>query len=98
MVTEFDQWFDQIVDFCGLTWNLKLRRCLKSIREEADFAVDVEDVMRHKRQVQPGDFRRKLKAETIDLLNLEFDDVIPTFYPGIHHELIESEEDPVGLA
>ena len=50
MVTDFDRWFDQIIDFCGLTWNLKLRRCLNSIRGEADFTVDAEDVMQHKRQ------------------------------------------------
>lgn len=46
-------------------------------KNKNQFAVQAEDVHRHKRQVTPGDHKRKLKQETIDLLNEEFKDVLP---------------------
>lgn len=35
-----------------------------------------EDVYSHKRQVTPGDYSRKLKAETIEILNNEFSTIL----------------------
>jgi hypothetical protein len=41
-----------------------------------EFTVPAEDIHRHKRQVTPGDHRRKLKPETIEKLNAIFADVL----------------------
>ncbi len=49
-----------------------------------EFVVADEDVHRHKRQIVPGDHRRKLKRETIDRLNEEFRDVLAHLeYPAL---------------
>lgn len=42
-----------------------------------DFLIEEEDVNRHKRQITPGDYRRKLSQESIDQLNREFGEVLP---------------------
>ncbi len=42
-----------------------------------EFTVLDEDVHRHKRQILSGDHRRKLKPDTIELLNQEFCDILP---------------------
>ena len=41
-----------------------------------DFKVKEENVYEHKRQVTPGDHKRKLKAETIEYLNNQFAPVL----------------------
>lgn len=46
-------------------------------RFKDDFLTEEEDVYRHKRQITPGDYQRKLSRETIERLNLEFREVLP---------------------
>ncbi|MBX7234818.1 MAG: sulfotransferase [Caldilineales bacterium] len=41
-----------------------------------DFLVEEEDVFRHKRQITPGDYQRKLSQETVAQLNREFGAVL----------------------
>lgn len=41
-----------------------------------DFKIKKEDIKSHKRQVTPGDFRRKLKPETIDQLNQNYSEIL----------------------
>lgn len=93
MVNDFDRWFDQIIEFSNLKWNFKLRCCLNSLREEADFSVDREDVTQHKRQVTPGDYRRKLLPETIESLNHCCNRIFELFYGGELRHLIEPSEE-----
>ncbi len=59
MVTDFPAWLDSLLAAVGLTIPKKLRDDLLA---EAEFDVS-EDKFRHKRQVVPGDFRRKLGPE-----------------------------------
>lgn len=49
-------------------------RLYKKYKE--DFTVTKEDIHSHKRQVTPGDFSRKLNAESIAHLNLKFEAVL----------------------
>lgn len=44
--------------------------------EKKTTAPEKEDIFRHKRQVTPGDFSRKLKPKTIDVLNREFAEIM----------------------
>lgn len=50
--------------------------------QEDHFGIQDEDVYSHKRQVQAGDHKRKLKPETIALLNNQFREVLAALnYP-----------------
>jgi hypothetical protein len=48
---------------------------VEKLIHEADFDV-AENINSHKRQVKPGDRRRKLKPETISQLNSTFSEVL----------------------
>ncbi len=45
-------------------------------KHKKEFAVSSEDLNKHKRQITPGDYKRKLLAETIEALNDELGDVL----------------------
>jgi len=73
MVTDFKTWLYAINDFMGI--NVK-KDVIDQIISEADFGVDKEDIYSHKRQVTPGDHKRKLKPETIAALNIRFGSIL----------------------
>ena len=66
MVENFNAWLDRLIEFLGMDLH---REFIDRIKAEADFKVAKEDIHKHKRQVTPGDHKRKLKPETIDILN-----------------------------
>ena len=66
MVENFDTWLDRLVEFLGMDLS---REFIDRVKAEADFKVTKEDIHKHKRQVTPGDHKRKLKPGTIDILN-----------------------------
>jgi len=76
MIADFEPWLAQLIDFSGL--NLS-KETIESIKKTANFNVDKEDRKSHKRQVTPGDHKRKLKDETINLLNAEFKEILVGF-------------------
>lgn len=79
MVLDFPDWFEQVNHFLALK-NISSELQSK-ILSEANFQVE-ESVTAHKRQVQPGDHKRKLKPSTIAQLNKLFSDVLQAFnYP-----------------
>jgi len=73
MVQDFGGFIARITNFLGysITDNE-----LKALLKMGDFSVDSEDIYSHKRQVTPGDHRRKLKNKTIVDLNKIFSDVL----------------------
>lgn len=73
MVGDFNNWLYNLIRFTGL--NVP-RDVEDSIIQSANFSVSKENVTSHKRQVIPGDHRRKLTDETISLLNSEFSDIL----------------------
>jgi hypothetical protein len=75
MVTSFDNWLNKFISAfyfeqkqCTITDILKHSNSFFSIKEENKY--------NHKRQVQPGDHRRKLKPETIEFLTDKFKTVL----------------------
>ncbi len=66
MVCNTDLWLTRISEFLEQPLSEAL---LHQVQDKADFSVAVEDAARHKRQVTPGDHKRKLKPETIVRLN-----------------------------
>lgn len=45
-------------------------------KHKNDFRVKSEDIYKHRRQITPGDHKRKLSRETIEFLNQEFKNVL----------------------
>ena len=76
MVQDFDGWLQKLLEFLALDIS---QNTINEILQKANFKVDREDVKAHKRQVTPGDHKRKLKEETIKFLNLKFNDILATF-------------------
>lgn len=73
MVADFPSWFDRLTNF----WQIELRpRIRDKYLQRANFDVKREDKNAHKRKVTPGDFRAKLRPQTIEMLNYEFRDVL----------------------
>jgi len=77
MVADFESWFSSFMDFVGLNLN---NETIESIRKTANFDVKKEDKKAHKRQVTPGDHKRKLKEETIRSLNSQLEKVLDAFH------------------
>lgn len=62
MVERTEQWLEQIALFVDQPITSALRT---KLGEKVDFSVDKEDISKHKRQVSPGDHKRKLSEKTI---------------------------------
>ena len=71
MVTHFGAWLKRFLKRCGMM-NLKP----KLMRFDKFEPPRREDVHKHKRQVRPGDHRRKLKRRTIRVLDNKFAEIL----------------------
>ncbi|MCX6579054.1 MAG: sulfotransferase domain-containing protein [Candidatus Aminicenantes bacterium] len=76
MVTDFGPWLDRLLAFLDLDVAPGL---IAEIKAGADFKVSSENIYKHKRQVTPGDHKRKLKPETIDILNNKTAEVLKLY-------------------
>ena len=77
MVGNFDAWLDELLAHCNLPISDDLRHELRE--DNARKRPTSEDIYSHIRKGQPGDFREKLKPETIDELNRRFASILPAF-------------------
>jgi len=75
MVADFPTWLNQIFKHLQMTPSEQL---VKELIDGAIFEVK-EDVYSHKRQVKPGDHRRKLQVNTIKQLNLQLQNVLEIY-------------------
>lgn len=75
MVADFPAWLDQLATHLNLDQQTPL---LQQFKQDADFNVKGEDIYSQRRQVTPGDHKRKLKPETINQLNEIFGPVMKT--------------------
>jgi len=73
MVNNFPAWLRTVIDFLQIEVS---QGFIESLVKEVEFDVIEENVYAHKRQVKPGDHRRKLKVTTIRQLNLEFEHIL----------------------
>jgi hypothetical protein len=77
MIGDFPQWLDSVLAFCSLSCHEATRAKLIA---ESDGSVNTkENKMKHKRQVTPGDHRRKLKLETIAKLDADLEDILARY-------------------
>lgn len=75
MVADFSDWLTQLSTHTGLSQH---RDVLDALIAEADFEVEREDKYAQRRQVTPGDHRRKLAPATIQSLNQQFKPILET--------------------
>lgn len=80
MVADFRDWLGQLSTHVGLSHQ---RDILDALLAEADFEVEYEDKYSQRRQVTPGDHRRKLAPETIRTLNQQFEPILE----ALHYEI-----------
>ena len=81
MVSDFESWLDTVISFLKLHPSQEVKDHLLAA---ADFRVNEENPYAHKRQVLPGDHVRKLKSETICLLNSKWQTVLEKLsYPVV---------------
>lgn len=66
MVENTEVWLSNIADFLGQPLTPKLQARLD---RKLDFDAVEEDPTKHKRQVNPGDYKRKLSSGTIEQMN-----------------------------
>lgn len=75
MVTDFETWLRKYISPFPLPDTERMvRKLVRKYRN--NFLVRREDVHRQKRQVAPGDHKRKLKPETIAILNEKFGNML----------------------
>ena len=72
MVADFEGWMRELVSAIGLDTNEAL---IEQLIIDASFDT-IENINSHKRQVTPGDHKRKLQKSTVDKLNTIFADIL----------------------
>lgn len=79
MVSDFGPWLDRLTAFLDLDVSDEL---IRRIKDSANFKVDKEDRTSHRRQVTPGEHKRKLKPDTVAFLDKKFEEILKMFdYP-----------------
>ncbi len=76
MVRSPDLWLDRCLAFLGQERTPDL---MQALAPHMDFKVASENAGRHKRQVRPGDHRRKLDAATISQMSQVLDPMLTQF-------------------
>lgn len=77
MVCDFSKWFKIFCQKLDFNYS-ELENIEKSLAENFK-PVQKEDVYKHKRQMLPGDYKAKLKLETINLINERLKDQLEFF-------------------
>jgi len=77
MVSDFGGWLDGLVGYCELDVSKSLFESL--IQENEHLTPKREDIHKHLRKGQPGDYREKLKIETIEYLDAKFASILARF-------------------
>jgi hypothetical protein len=77
MVCDFSSWLRGLLNYCELSISADSFESL--LQENIRIRPREENIYRHLRKSQPGDYRNKLKPETIDSLNEKFASVLEMF-------------------
>lgn len=90
MVNDLKNWLNTLINFMQVEVN---QNFVNNLVKEANFEVK-EDIYAHKRQVKPGDHRRKLKVKTIRLLNENFNQILHqlAYVSGDYYENLELDQ------
>jgi hypothetical protein len=80
MLADFQHWLIGLSGWCQLPITTELRETL--LQQNERLRPKDEDVRRHLRKGQAGDYKEKLKKETIDYLNRKFASIFEEFGYG----------------
>lgn len=75
MVSDFEVWLEKLAQHIGLNHLIDEKQRLI---HAANFEVESENIYSQRRQVTPGDFRRKLTNRTIKVINTQFSSILKT--------------------
>ncbi len=78
MIADFEPWLDAILNYCGWQISAELRDSLVAEAKKSRSKKD-EDVTKHRRQVTPGEHKRKLQSSTVQYLDECFADILQGF-------------------
>ncbi len=78
MVTDFSSWLSKFLEPFPAV-NKEILRLGLFNKFNSEFNVKTEDIYQNRRQVKPGDHKKKLKPETIQFLNIELKDILDKF-------------------
>lgn len=76
MVTDFTEWFSSFYSYFGLS-AAHYAECHDHCKPFFDPVS--EDENKHKRQMMPGDYKRRLTSKSIDLINTELEEILTYF-------------------
>jgi hypothetical protein len=74
MISNFESWLHKLLGGAGLEISDQLRRELR--KENLSLLPSKEDKTKHHRKGKSGDYLEKLEKETIDFLNVKFEDFL----------------------
>lgn len=74
MLSDFGKWLNDLICYCELDVDMTTRESLA--RENVASKPDKEDIEQHLRKGIVGDYKHKLKPETIEYLNKKFSSVL----------------------
>lgn len=78
LICNFETWLERVIHF--LDFNLSEEMRLRMIKEAQDnMKLREENIYKHRRHVLPGDYKEKLKKETIEGLNKKYGPVMSRF-------------------
>lgn len=78
MATDFKKWLDALLEYCELDVS---RELYKSLLEENERSkTKKENIYKQLRKGQPGDYKEKLKRETINYLDKKFESILSRFH------------------
>jgi hypothetical protein len=78
MVMDFGGWLKALIDYCELSVSKELFQSLVSENDRSK-KPKKENIRQHRRKGKPGDYKEKLKPETIRYLDTKFELVLETF-------------------
>jgi hypothetical protein len=85
MINDFKGWLEKLLLHCDLTIGEELFTAL--IEKNERVKPKDEDIQKHMRKGEPGEYKEKLKQETVKYLNVKFSSMLLNFgykLDGIH--------------
>jgi len=77
MISDFGIWLKNLINYCELDVSEKLFQQL--LKENENKKPKSENIHKHLRKGQPGDYLEKLNSDTIQLINKKFDPILTKF-------------------
>ena len=78
MVSDFENWLAELINYCELELSREFFQSL--LKKHDDMKPKKENIHKHIRKGQPGDYKQKLQPRTIRLLNEKFDPILKSYH------------------